>query len=358
MNSERYDDVDRLMGTVESKGFPPDFVVCTLLLDMNCKLKRLDKARDMFDRIRSMDYVPDVAGCTKLIEFYCETGNPEAGEMLLSEMEDEKLHGTVDTYLTLLKGYGKQGKASDAVRVLSIMNDDVFLKPHIGPDVYSALMDAYVQSNLLPSAVLKMEEMLNSGFVPEDKTICRLIAAFEKKNQFEMALDVLLKLESMAVRPGVETLATLIRWFGKLGLVEEAETLFQNIKKKVDVPDCTAYASLFSVYARAGSVDKAKALLVTVEEDHTEIDSSAYEQMIVSLLDGKQREEAQSMRDRMIAQGHTPSDDVERALLGIQEDSFLSGIKPSEGATQSLGIETESFLDDVTKRVEEAPETM
>lgn len=353
MNLERYDDVDRLMATLDEKGFPPDFVVCTLLLDMNCKLKRLDKAREMFDRIRSLDYVPDVAACTKLIEFYCETGNPEAGEMLLAEMEEEKLHGTVDTYLAILKGYGKQGKASEALRIFSIMEDDIFLKPNIGPDVYSALMDAYILSNMLPSAVLKMEDMLSSGQVPGDESISLLIAAYEKKNQFEKAMEVLLKLESMAVRPGVASLTTLIGWFGKLGLVEEAAILFKNLEEKVDVPDCKAYASIFSVYARAGSVDKARAVLECVEEKKVEVNATAYEEMILSLLDGKQREEAQSMRDRMIAQGLTPSDGVERALLGIQADSSLSGGSKPEGEAQGLGVDTESFLAGVSKRLEE-----
>ncbi|KAI5054365.1 hypothetical protein GOP47_0030727 [Adiantum capillus-veneris] len=129
----------------------------------------------------------------------------------------------------------------------------------------------------------------------------------------------------MAIRLGVETLMTLIGWFGKL------------------------------VYARETSVDKVKALLA----EEVEIDVSTYELMIVSLLDGNDREEAQSMRDRMIAQGLTPSDEVERALLGIQAAKFLVGVrKPSEGATQSLGIETKSFLAGVSKRAEEAPETL
>ncbi|KAI5075802.1 hypothetical protein GOP47_0009878, partial [Adiantum capillus-veneris] len=359
INLERYDDVDRLTRTLDDKCFPPDFVACTLLLDMNCKLKRLDKAKEMFDGIRSMGYMPDLGACNKLIEFYCETGNPEEGETLLAEMEEEKLHSSVDTYLTVLNGYGKQGKAAEALKIFSIMNDDAFLRPQMGSDVYSALMNAYIHSNLLPSAVLKMEDMMNSGFSPPDESVSMLIAAFEKKNQFQRAVDVLLKLESMAIRPGVETLTTLIGWFGKLGLIEEAETLFENLKEKVNVPDCKAYASLFSVYARAGSIDKAKALLATVEGEEVEIDASAYELMIVSLLDGKDREEAQSMRDRMIAQGLIPSDEVERALLGIQADSFLAGVsKPSEGATQSLGIEAESFLAGVSKRAEEAPETL
>eukprot|EP00250_Pteridium_aquilinum_P011021 c19787_g1_i1 orf=482-2593(-) len=359
MNLERYDDVERLMGTLDSKGFPPDFVVCTLLLDMNCKLRRLDKAREMFDRIRSLDYVPDVTACTQLIEFYCSTGNPEAGEMILAEMESEKVHGTVDTYLAVLKGYGKLGRAQEAMRIFAMMKEDIFLKPHMGPSVYSALMNAYSQANMLPSAVLTMEDMLLSGLVPEDECVSLLIAAYEKKNQFEKALDVLLKLESKAIRPGLDTLNVLIGWFGKLGLVEEAEILFKTIEAKVDVPDCKAYASLFSTYARTGSVEKAKAILNSLEEKGLVLTASAYEQMILALLDGKQPQEAQSMRDQMISQGHTPSDEVERALLGLQTDSFLSGVSiSSEEATQSSGIETESFLAGVSKNMDEAPQSV
>lgn len=358
MNLERYDDVERLMDTLDSKAYPPDFVVCTLLLDMNCKLKRLDKAREMYDRIRSLGYVPDVTACTQLIDFYCTSGNPEAGEMILVEMESEKVYGTVDTYLAVLKGYGKLGKASEAMGIFARMKQDYFLRPNIGPNVYSALMSAYSQANMLPSSVLTMEDMLLSGLEPEDKSISQLIAAFEKKNQFEKALDVLLKLESKAIRPGVDTLTTLIGWLGKLGLVEEAEILFKTIEGKVDTPDCKVYASLFSTYARTGSVEKARAILLSLEEKKVVLTAEAYEQMILSLLAGKQTEEAQSMRDQMISQGFTPSDEVERALLGIQTDSSLFGVnKPSDEATESSGLNTESFLAGVSKPSEEATES-
>lgn len=336
INLERYDDVERLMGTLDSKGFPPDFVVCTLLLDMHCKMKRLDKAREMYDRIRSMGYVPDVATCTELIDYYCTSGNPEAGEMLLAEMEAEKVHGTVDTYLAVLRGYGKLGQVSEAVRIFGMIKQDVFLRPHMGPNVYSSLMNAYTQANMLPSAVLTMEDMLMSGLVPEDESVGLLIVAYEKKNQFEKALDVLLKLESKAVRLGVDTITTLIGWFGKLGLVEEAEILFKNIEAKVDKPECKAYVSLFSTYARSGLIDKARGILGSLEEKKVVLTDWAYEQIILSLLDGKQPQEAQSMRDQMISRGYTPSDEIERAFLGIQTEILLADASKSlDEATQA-----------------------
>ncbi|KAH7285673.1 hypothetical protein KP509_33G040200 [Ceratopteris richardii] len=341
------------MATLDEKCFPPDFVVCTLLLDMNINLKRLDRAKEMYDRIRSLDYVPDVTGCTNLINFLCESGNPEAGEMILAEMEDEKLHGTIDTYLTVLRGYGKQGKVDEAVRIFRMMKEDTFLNPHMGPDVYSEAMNAYVRGNKLSSAVLTMEDMLHMGMIPDDESISLLIAAYEQKNQFERALDVLLKLESRAVRPGVNTLTTLIVWFGKLGLLEEVETLFKCIEQKVDTPDSKAYASLYSAYARAGLIDKTKAILDRIEASKVILDASAYEQMILALECGKQREAAQNLRDQMIAEGLTPSDEVERALLGVDASSFLSGVTKSVEETQSNGTETESFLAGVHKDLEQ-----
>lgn len=358
INLERYDDVDRLMGTLDSKAYPPDFVVCTLLLDMNCKLKRLDKAREMFDRICSMGYVPDVTACTQLIEFYSTSGNPEAGEELLNEMESQKMHPTVDTYLALLKGYGEVGKASEAMRIFGCIKRNYFLRQHMGPHVYSALMSAHARSNMLPSAVLTLEDMLLSGLEPEDKAISQLIAAFEKNNQLEKALDVLLKLESKAIRPGFDTLTTLIGWFGKLGLVEEAEILFRNMEGKVEVHDCKLYASLFSTYARTGTIEKARAILRSLEEKKVVVTAEAYEQMILSLFDGKQTEEAEAMRDQMISQGYTPSDEVERALLGVQTENSLFGVSmPPEAATESAQSNTESILEGVDNASEEGSES-
>ncbi|KAI5054364.1 hypothetical protein GOP47_0030726 [Adiantum capillus-veneris] len=97
-------------------------------------------------------------------------------------MEEEKLRGFVDTYLMVLNGYGKQDKAVEALKMFSIMNEDAFLRPQMSPDIYSALMNAYIHSNLLPSAVLKIEDMMNSGFSPPDESVNILIVAFEKKN--------------------------------------------------------------------------------------------------------------------------------------------------------------------------------
>lgn len=321
INLERYDDVERVMEILDTKGFPPDFVVCTVLLDMYCKLKKLDKARGMFDRIRSLGFVPDVVACSKLIDFYCESGNPEAGEMLLSEIEDEKVHGTIDTYLSVMKGYGKLGQLSEACRIFQVIKGDPFLRREMDTKAYSALMDAYTHANMLSAATLELENLLAEGMVPEDQSVSLLIAAHEKKNHFHKAVDVLLKMESKAVRPGVETLTTLISWFGRLGLVDEAEILFKEIEKTGERSECHASANLYATYARAGLLDKAQTIFDSLKEKKVLLTDRIFEQMIQGLLDGKQLEEAQSMRDQMLSLGYTPSDEIERALLGFQTTS-------------------------------------
>ncbi|KAJ6750093.1 hypothetical protein OIU85_000699 [Salix viminalis] len=196
-------------------------------------------------------------------------------------------------YTTLMKGYMKQGRVTDTVRMLEAMRcqDDSKGQPdHITyTTVISALVKAgsmdparqvlaemtrigvpanrFTYNILLKGALAFFNEMRTKGIMPTKISYTTLMKAFALSGQPKLANKVF---DEMLKDPRVK--ADLIAWnmlvegYCRLGLVEEAKKVVQRMKENGFHPDVATYGSLANGISLARKPGEALLLWKEVKE--------------------------------------------------------------------------------------------
>lgn len=303
------EDAERVLGTMEERGFICDEITFTVLIQMYSKKGNLDQARHIFDKMKLSVLKLDQKAYGSMVMAYVRAGLPEAGVSLIREMESNCITAGKEVYKALLKSFARQGNADGAQRVFNSMQF-----AGIVPNLNSCtiLLEAYARADDPDQARTVFENIIKAGQKPDDKCTSVMVYAYEKKNLLGKALIFLLNLEKDGFKPGAETSAILIDWLGKLGLVEEAEELFDEISK-TEVPS-KVLVSLWEMYARAGLQEKAAYTLGLLQKNSQDLNVNGFERLISGLLAGGFVDEAKKIQDKMRMQGLTPPEPIAVAL--------------------------------------------
>lgn len=304
-----FTDAERVLRTMEERGFICDEITFTVLIQMYSKTGNLDRAKHIFDKMRLSVLKLDQKAYGSMVMAYVRAGLPEAGVSLMREMESKSITAGKEVYKALLKSFARQGNAVSAQRMFNSMQF-----AGIVPNLNSCtiLLEAYARAGDPDQARSVFENIIKSGQKPDDKCTSVMVYAYEKKNLLGKALSLLLNLEKDGFKPGAETSTVLIDWLGKLGLVEEAEQLFDEMAK-TEVPS-KIIVSLWEMYARAGLQEKAAHTLGLLQKNSQSLNVNGFERLISGLLAGGFVDEAKKMHEQMRIQGLTPSEPIAVAL--------------------------------------------
>ncbi|GLJ32894.1 hypothetical protein SUGI_0662490 [Cryptomeria japonica] len=300
------EDAERILVTVEDRGFICDAAMFTVLIRMYSKAGNFEKARDTFDKMRLSGLQLDQKAYGAMIMAYVRVGMPEAGESLIREMEAKDMYAGIEVYKALLKFFARQGNAVGAQRVFNAMQFAGIL-----PNLNSCtlLIEAYAHAGDADQARAVFENMMKAGHKPDDKCTYFMVYAYEKKNMLGKALSLLMNLEKDGFKLGAATSALLIDWLGKLGFVEEAEQIFLEITQMGEVPS-KVLVSLCDMYSRAGLHEKAINALDTMQNNLHALNSQEFEKLINGLLAGDLVDQAKKMHEQMQIHGLTPPESI------------------------------------------------
>ena len=93
-------------------------------------------------------------------------------------------------------------------------------------------INAYVVAGQSHKACITFENLRRVGFEPSDKCVALILAAYEKENKLNKALDFLIDLERDGIIVGKEASDVLVAWFRRLGVVEEIELVLKEYASK------------------------------------------------------------------------------------------------------------------------------
>ncbi|KAM1100235.1 hypothetical protein FF1_006686 [Malus domestica] len=160
--------------------------------------------------------------------------------------------------------------------------------------------------------------MMKVGHMPDDRCTASMLAAYEKKNLLDKALNLLTQLEKDGFKPGVATYSVLIDWLGKLQLVGEVEQLLGKIAEQGEAHPLKVHIGLFDMYAKAGVEKKALQALGVLEAKKDQLGSEEFERIINGLIAGGFVQDAHRVRSLMEAQGFALSEPLKMALMASQ----------------------------------------
>ncbi|KAL2318744.1 hypothetical protein Fmac_032620 [Flemingia macrophylla] len=299
-----FDDVERILTKMEENGVQPDASTASTLVHMYCKGGNLARANEAFEVLRSQGFQPDIQVYNSMIMAFVNNGQPKLGEKLMREMETKDIKTTKEIYMALLRSFSQLGDTQGAERISTTMQ---FAGIQQSVETCTLLIEAHALAGDPDQARSHFDYMIKFGHKTDDRCTASMIAAYEKKNYLDNALNLLLELEKDGFEPGVSTYSVLVDWLGKLQLVDEAEQLLGKIALLGEAPPFKLQVSLCDMYARARNERKALQALGVLEARKDELGQADFERIISGLIDGGFQKDAQRICQIMEAQGFDAS---------------------------------------------------
>ncbi|TKY57707.1 Pentatricopeptide repeat-containing protein [Spatholobus suberectus] len=299
-----FDDVERILKKMNENGIQPDASTASSLVHMYCKGGNLARANEAFEVLMSQGFQPDAKVYNSMIMAFVNNDQPKLGEKLMREMEAKDMKPTKEIYMALLRSFSQHGDTQGAERISTTMQFAGFQQ---SMETCTLLIEASALAGDPDQARSHFDYMIKFGHKPDDRCTASMIAAYEKKNYLDNALNLLLELEKDGFEPGVATYSVLVDWLGKLQLVDEAEQLLGKIALQGEAPPFKLQVSLCDMYARARNEKKALQTLGILEARKDELGPAEFERIINGLIDGGFRQDAQRICQIMEAQGFDAS---------------------------------------------------
>ncbi|RDY04895.1 Pentatricopeptide repeat-containing protein, partial [Mucuna pruriens] len=299
-----FDDVERILKKMNENGIQPDASTASALVHMYCKGGNLASANEAFELLTSQGFQPDIKVYNSMIMAFVNNGQPKLGEKLMREMECRDIKPTKEIYMALLRSFSQLGDTQGADRISTTMQFAGFQQ---SMETCTLLIEANALAGDPDQARSHFDYMIKFGHKPDDRCTASMIAAYEKKNYLDNALNLLLVLEKDGFEPGVATYSVLVDWLGKLQLVDEAEQLLGKIALLGEAPPFKLQVSLCDMYARARNEKKALQTLGVLEARKDELGPAEFERIISGLIDGGFQQDAQRICQIMEARGFDAS---------------------------------------------------
>lgn len=301
----RLEDAERILKKMKEDGVVPDLLTCTILVHMYSQAGNLDRAKDTFESLKMHGFQPDLKIYTSMIMAFVNAGQPKLAESLMREMEARDIKPTNEIYMSLLRSFTQHGDHNGAGRIATTMQ---FAGIPASFEFYKLLVQAYAQAGEPDQARSNFDHMMATGHMPDDECTASMIAAYEKKNLLDKALNLLLQLEKDGLQHGVATYTVLVEWLVKLQLFDEVEELLGKISQLGEAPPLKIHISLCEMYLGAGVEKKALQALGVLEAKKEELGSEDFERIINALRDGGFENHAHKMDELRKARGFTTSE--------------------------------------------------
>ncbi|KAK7281236.1 hypothetical protein RIF29_09031 [Crotalaria pallida] len=320
----RVDDVEKLLKKMKEKGILPDATIASALVHMYSKVGNLEQANEAFESLRSYGFQPDIKVYNSMIMAYVTAGKTKDGETLTREMETRDIKPTKEIYLALLRSYSQKGDVT-GVRRISLTMEFAGFKQNL--ETSTLLIEANAHAGEPDQARTDFNTMINLGHKPDDRCTAGMIAAYQKKNLLDEAIELLLELEKDGFEPGVATFSVLVDWLGELQLVDEAEQLLGKIALLGEAPPLKVQVSLCAMYAKAGNEKKVLQSLGILEARKDELGPVEFERIFCSLIAGGFEQDARRICTIMEARGFTPLNPNFNASKQHKMDLAKLGVK-------------------------------
>lgn len=152
----------------------PEIKALNLLLDALCKCCLVKDAETMFNKVRKM-IKPDANTYNILFFGWCRIRDPNGGMRILEEMI--KMGHTPDnfTYNTAIDTFCRAGKVTEAADLFDFMRTKGSTISSPTSRTYATMIGALVRSNRMEECQKMIEDMINTGCLPDVTTYKELI---------------------------------------------------------------------------------------------------------------------------------------------------------------------------------------
>lgn len=136
-------------------------------------------------------------------------------------------------YTTLIKGFAREEKVDEAMRIYEKMSADKNVKPDL--ITYSILLKANCDAGRMEKSLELLDAMLQNGLRPDEVIFNNLLAGCAKHANAELAKRLYSDMLASGIKPSTATFSILIRLYAQCKLLDEAVDMLRNEPSRHDV---------------------------------------------------------------------------------------------------------------------------
>ncbi|XP_057817148.2 pentatricopeptide repeat-containing protein At3g12770-like [Cryptomeria japonica] len=270
--------------SIKDQGILSDVVVTNALVDMYAKCGRIDKARELFDKMPQRDVVSwntMIAGYTQnsvldeavrlfeempqrnviswnvMIAGYEQNGFVEKALETFQQMQLVGVKPDSATFASILPACGKMGALEQGMDIHQSIKDRGISSNVV---VATALLDMYAKCGSIDKARELFDKISQRNVVPWTA----MISGYAQIGFVEKALETFKQMHLAGVKPNPATFASILPACAKIGALEQGREIHQSITEGGFLSDVVVASALVDMYAKCGSIDKAQTLFDTM----------------------------------------------------------------------------------------------
>ncbi|KAK4269819.1 hypothetical protein QN277_022928 [Acacia crassicarpa] len=250
-----FNGAERILCMMNKKGFLPNVISQTALMEAYGKGGRYNNAEAIFRRMKHSGPEPSALTYQIILKTFVE-GNKykEAEEIFNSLLKNEKppLKPDQKMFHMMIYMYKKAGNYEQARKTFALMAERGIERSTI---TYNSLMS--FETNYKEVSQI-YDQMQRAGLQPDVVSYALLIGAYGKARREDEALAVFEEMLDAGVRPTQKAYNILLDAFSISGMVEQARTVFKSMRRDRYSPDLCSYTTMLSAYINASDMEGAE----------------------------------------------------------------------------------------------------
>ena len=352
----KFNELDKafeLFKEMSSRGIKPSSITYGILIKAYGKSNNLEKAFKIFEIMKNENItINDVTyGC--LMDACVKNDQVDMAVVLLNRMREDKIPVNTVLMTTLIKGFSRQSRYVEAMKVFEAMKTNPRSKPNL--ITYNCILDSCVRGGQLQKAISLFEEMdgrvrpdlitystlikgccrsgnvklgatyldkmVDSNVKPDEAIFNLLMDACLSNSNCELSLEIFAKMKDMNVRPSAKTFGLLIKTYGFMKKLSQALSVLPLMGKMNIAPSLFIYTSLLQVCFNCKKIDKALFLYEKIQQEGLKLDSVCYNKLVAGSLKCSRIELAYSFYEKSVSE--------RQAIDSVIRDRLISELKRS-----------------------------
>ncbi len=294
------EEVRSVLDVMRQQGVQPDALLGNKLITIIGRLKHVDDARQVFDRMSQRDLI----SWTAMIAVYVQNGEGREALKLFERMQQEGMKPDNVTFVNALGACANIAALAQGKQIHSqIINGGV--KP--GTILETALMNMYSKCGSLTDARQVFDKMSQRDVVSWNA----MIAGYAQHGEGREALKLFERMQQEGMKPNNVTFVNALNACANAVALTQGKQIYAHIISTGVKPDISINNALVNMYSKCGSLIDARQIFDTMSQR----DLASWNTIIVGYAQHGEDKEAFGLFERMQQEGMKPDNGTFISIL-------------------------------------------
>ncbi|TYH38730.1 hypothetical protein ES332_D12G130100v1 [Gossypium tomentosum] len=338
-----------------------DIVILNTLINGLCKVGRQEEGLDLMEKTKSnKGLVPNTVTYNCLIDGFCKVGEVEKGKELFEKMQQDGISPNAITVTTLVDGMCRHGRINSALEFFGDMKEKG-VKGNAAA-AYTTLITAFCNADNFCKAVDLFDEMVRSGCSAYAIVYYSLISGLCRAGRMDDAGNVYSKMKVAGFHPDIVCYNSLISGFCKKKKVDQAYEIVKEMEETGVKPDTITFNTLIAHFCKAGNFTHAHRVMKKMVKEGLAPTVATYGALIHGYCINGKLDDARKIFNNMSSTSKVPPNTVVynilieslcknndvKAALSLMDEMKAKGVKPNTTTYNAMfkGLKENNLLED------------